>query len=164
MNLRSLELLVADGESEGLEFKKSTGGLRGGMESLCGFLNGRGGQVLFGVTNVGAIVGQQISDRTLQEVAAEIAQLDPPAPIEQIRIPAGRQEVLMVATSDLSGAPHTYRGRAYQRIGTTTSIMPQEEYERRLLQRGSSGDTKHNCRENSEFGLLFVLSCREPGT
>ncbi|MDP6633608.1 MAG: ATP-binding protein, partial [Phycisphaerae bacterium] len=97
MKLRTLELLVSEGESDGLEFKKSTGGLKGGMESLCGFLNGRGGQMLFGVTDAGAIVGQQISDRTLRDVAAEILHLDPPTPIEQIHIPAGRQEVLMLA-------------------------------------------------------------------
>jgi ATP-dependent DNA helicase RecG len=138
MKLRTLELLVFEGESDGLEFKKSTGGLKGGMESLCGFLNGRGGQVLFGVTDAGKIVGQDISDHTLQVLASEIAHLDPPTLIEQIRIGADRREVLMLATTDLSGTPHTYRGRAYQRVGTTTSIMPREEYERRLLERGHS--------------------------
>ena len=43
MTLDQLQQLVAEGESERREFKKSTGELRGGMESLCGFLNGKGG-------------------------------------------------------------------------------------------------------------------------
>lgn len=56
MNLEQLQHLVAKGESEQLEFKKSTGELKGGMESLCGFLNRAGGQVLFGVTKASRIL------------------------------------------------------------------------------------------------------------
>ena len=39
MNLEQLKRLVAVGESDRLEFKKTTGDLKGGMETLCGFLN-----------------------------------------------------------------------------------------------------------------------------
>ena len=49
VDLDELQELVATGESEQLEFKSTTGGLRGGMETLCGFLNGNGGSVLWGV-------------------------------------------------------------------------------------------------------------------
>jgi ATP-dependent DNA helicase RecG len=57
MTLAELQNLVADskGEWEHLELKKSTCELPGGMETLCAFLNGLGGKVLFGVTNVGRI-------------------------------------------------------------------------------------------------------------
>ncbi len=69
MNLEQLTRLAAQGESDRLEFKKSTGDLKGGMETLCGFLNGLGGRVLFGVSKSGKVTGQDISDATLQEVA-----------------------------------------------------------------------------------------------
>ena len=48
MTLVELQKLVAEskGEWEHLEFKKTTGELHGGMETLCGFLNGTGGKVL----------------------------------------------------------------------------------------------------------------------
>jgi ATP-dependent DNA helicase RecG len=54
MTLDELQALIADskGEWEHIEFKKSTGELHGGMESLCGFLNGAGGKVLFGVNRI----------------------------------------------------------------------------------------------------------------
>jgi ATP-dependent DNA helicase RecG len=99
MTLAELQKLIAEsrGEWEHLEFKKTTGELHGGMESLCGFLNGTGGKVLSGVTNAGRIQGQDMADATYQEVANAIRKLDPPAWIEQIRIPvAGTKEVLIL--------------------------------------------------------------------
>lgn len=41
MTLEELKTVVGKGETDRLELKKSTGDLKGGMESLCGFLNGR---------------------------------------------------------------------------------------------------------------------------
>ncbi len=57
------------------------------METLCGFLNGNGGRVLFGVLADGRIVGQTISDATIRDVTAELIKLDPPATILSERIP-----------------------------------------------------------------------------
>lgn len=45
--------LIAKGESETLEFKKSTTSLREGIETICAFANQRGGYLLFGVDNKG---------------------------------------------------------------------------------------------------------------
>ena len=63
MTLAELQKFIADskGEWEQIEFKKTTGELHGGMETLCGFLNGSGGKVLFGVTNAGKIQGQDVA-------------------------------------------------------------------------------------------------------
>lgn len=136
MDLEQLLALAAEGELERLEFKKSTGDLRGAMESLCGFLNGAGGQVLLGVNSQGKPIGQAVSDATLREVAAELAKLDPPATIIQTRIPvAPDADVLILETSTRPAAPYTYTGRPFQRVGNTTSLMPQQLYERRLLER-----------------------------
>jgi predicted HTH transcriptional regulator len=59
LTLAELQKLVADskGEWEHLEFKKTTSELHGGMETLCAFLNGVGGKVLFGVIHGGRILG-----------------------------------------------------------------------------------------------------------
>jgi len=142
-----LEQLIADskGESEQIEFKKTTGELQAGMESLCGFLNGAGGKVLFGVNNVGRILGQGVSDQTLQEIANAIRKLEPHAWIEQIRVPvSGDREVVILETTVHPAAPYTFDGRAYQRIGNTTSRIPQYEYQRRLLSRALSKDRWEN--------------------
>jgi predicted HTH transcriptional regulator len=136
MGLAELQKLIAasKGEWEHIEFKKTTGELKGGMETLCAFLNGVGVKVLFGVTNAGKIQGQDMADATYQEVANAIRRLEPPASIEQIRIPvAGTKEVLILETTQQTDGPYTFDGRPYQRIGNTTSRMPQTEYQRRLL-------------------------------
>src|SRR5436190_23549763 len=138
MTLAELQRLIADskGEWEHIEFKKTTGELHGAMETLCGFLNGTGGKVLFGVTNAGKVQGQDVTDATFQEVANAIRKLDPSSWIEQTRIPvSGTKEVLMLATTAHADGPYTFDGRPYVRIGNTTSRMPQHEYERRLLAR-----------------------------
>jgi hypothetical protein len=57
MGLAEIQKLVADsqGEWEHLEYKKTTGELHGGMETVCAFLNGVDWKVLFGVTNAGSM-------------------------------------------------------------------------------------------------------------
>ena len=136
MTLGELRALVAEGESERLELKKTTAELRAGMETLCAMLNGNGGQVIFGVTDGGRILGQQVSDRTLRDVAAELAKLEPTAVVSQNRVPiSDTRDVLILEVIDRSQEPYTYAGRAFRRVGPTTSQMPQPEYERRLLER-----------------------------
>ena len=106
MNLTQLRELVEQGESEQLEFKKTTAELRAGIESLCAMLNGNGGQVLFGVTDGGRILGQQVSDQTLRDVAGQLAKLEPPAIVSQNRVPVSETgDVLMIEVIDRSGAP-----------------------------------------------------------
>jgi ATP-dependent DNA helicase RecG len=131
-----LEELVARGESDTLEFKKSTGERDAAMRTLCGMLNGSGGRVLIGVTEAGKIRGQTISDATLKELAQAYVQFEPPAAFRQTRIPlANGLEVYLIEVDLSPSAPHTFHGRAYRRINSTTSTMPQSDYQRRLLER-----------------------------
>jgi ATP-dependent DNA helicase RecG len=135
-----LERLVREGESETVEFKKSTAQPRRAMETLCGMLNGAGGQVLIGVTPQGRIVGQQVSDSTLRDVADALRHFEPPAPIEQTRINIGNDKEVLVleAIPNPEHRPYVLDGRPYQRIGSTTSTMPQETYQRLLAERTDS--------------------------
>jgi len=64
MNIDSLDIvkkLIAKSENGQIEFKETTGQLERGMETLCAFLNGVGGTVLFGVSDKGKIIGQEVS-------------------------------------------------------------------------------------------------------
>lgn len=136
MDLAELKAVVVKGESETLEFKRSTGELRQAMETLCAFANGEGGQVLIGVTDSGNILGQQISNSTLHELGQAFQRLEPPLPIYQDRVPvAPSQEVLVLSIAKGTDGPYLYDGRPWQRISATTQRMPGAEYERRLLER-----------------------------
>ena len=53
MNIDQLRQLVRKGESDHLEFKSSTKQLKPAFETVCGFLNLKGGLIIFGVKNNG---------------------------------------------------------------------------------------------------------------
>jgi ATP-dependent DNA helicase RecG len=135
MNLQDLEQFVAAGESETVEFKKSTAQLPRAGETLCAFLNGQGGRVFIGITAEGRIVGQQVSDGTLREVAAMLARFEPPASISQERIilPDGFEVIVLSAPAALASGPFVFDGRPYRRVGPTTSAMPRARYQALLL-------------------------------
>ena len=81
-NLDIVKELIAGAESDTVEFKETTGQLERGVETLCAFLNGTGGTVLFGVTDKGKIIGQKVSDRTKRDIAEAIRRIEPFANIE----------------------------------------------------------------------------------
>ena len=136
MTPEQIAALVASGESETLEFKETTGTRREAAQTICAFLNQRGGQVLFGITPAGVVVGQQVGERTLEELSAELQRIDPPAfpEIERVRLQGGNELIVVTSTSGASG-PYAYRGTAYRRVGNTTMAMSSDEYNRMLFER-----------------------------
>lgn len=128
--------LVANGESETLEFKRTTGTLREAAQALCAMINHRGGCVLFGVESDGRVVGQQVSDRTIEEIARELGEIDPPVfpTIDRVSIGAGA-EVLIIHARPGPNCPYSYRGHAYQRVGNTNQKLSRDQYNRILLER-----------------------------
>jgi ATP-dependent DNA helicase RecG len=62
--LNELNDLVRAGESDPVEFKKTTGQLREGMRNVCAMLNGVGGFVLFAITPAGRIDNQNLATKT----------------------------------------------------------------------------------------------------
>jgi ATP-dependent DNA helicase RecG len=120
-----------------VEFKKSTSQLRRAGETLCGFLNGTGGLVLIGVTSEGRVTGQTVADTTLRDVAALLDRFEPAAPIRMHRVPAekAREVLILESPAAYDTRPFAFDGRPYQRVGTVTSVMPQERYQSLLLER-----------------------------
>ncbi|PKQ27520.1 MAG: ATP-dependent DNA helicase RecG, partial [Candidatus Anoxymicrobium japonicum] len=78
-NLQQLSALLRQGEGLACEFKRSTGELKEGMQTLCAFLNGAGGMALFGVRPDGKAEGQGVSDQTLRDIAQAANRFEPPA-------------------------------------------------------------------------------------
>lgn len=129
---------IRAGESETLEFKRSTALLNRAGETLCAFLNGQGGKVVIGVSDAGEALGQEVSDKTRREIAAMLDRFEPPAPIvvSEVGLPSGEMKlIVLTAPSQDETRPFTFDGRAYQRVQTTTSVMPQERYDALLLER-----------------------------
>ena len=136
MRVDEIERLAADGESETLEFKRTTGERRTGVRAVCAMLNHRGGRVLFGVDPDGRVLGQQVSDRTIEGLVAELGEIDPPAFPNLDRIAAsGGLEVVMVTVPIVQHQPYSHRGKAWRRVGNTNQAMSRDEYNRVLLER-----------------------------
>lgn len=137
MKLADLRRLVAQGESATLEFKRTTGELREGLKTVCGFLNTAGGHVLFGVDWKGAIAGQQVSEQTLHEITAAFQHFEPPAVIqlERTEVTPGREVIALAVEPNPGAVSYTFDGRGFVREGNTTRRMRHEEYERLLLER-----------------------------
>ena len=93
VNRKQLPRLLKRGEGLALEFKRSTAELREGMQTVCAFLNGSGGTVLFGVRPDGVAEGQHISDKTVREVAQAFERFEPPVnlPLERLPVEVGGQ-------------------------------------------------------------------------
>jgi ATP-dependent DNA helicase RecG len=98
-------------------------------------LNGLGGYVVFGVTDKGEIVGQQVAAVTLEGIAAELRKIEPPAFPDIETVTLKTETSAIVLTISGGGGPYTFDGRPYLRYGPTTIIMPREKYEHRLIER-----------------------------
>ena len=136
MNLERIAGMAAAGESETLEFKSTTGARREAARTVCAMLNHDGGHVLFGVLPDGKVVGQHVSERTIEQVTAELARIDPPAfpAIERTRV-RETLEVVAISVSRGQAGPFMYRASAYRRVGNTTVEMRADEYRRMLFER-----------------------------
>ena len=142
MTLDEIKTLTSVGESETLEFKATTGTRREATLTVCAFLNQRGGQVLFGVTQDGTVAGQQVSERTTEELSAELRQIDPPAFPTVERVPAdGGREVIVVSTGQGTPTAAAHQGRTPTAAApiagsdNTTLAMSADEYNRMLFER-----------------------------
>jgi len=135
MNIADLQQIVSQGESETLEFKKSTGQRTEAAKTLCAMLNGQGGRVIFGVNNRGEVVGQKVSTKTHEELANEFRKIDPQVTPTIETVDIGNNLVVLVVTVLVGGGPYTFDDRPYIRSGPTTQRMDKRLYEARLTER-----------------------------
>ena len=140
MKLSALQTLIAAGESLTLELKKSTAEKDRACRSLCALANGQGGQVVFGVTPAGKVLGQKVTDHTLEELAQEFQGFEPPLTphLTRIAVASGGNDaglqVLLVQVDRATQLPVTFRGVPYERVLNTTRVMPRATYQRLLAE------------------------------
>ena len=121
------------------DLREATGQLDRSMETLCAFLNGEGGTILYGVKDDGKIIGQTVSDSTKRSIAEAVNRIEPFVDLEitYVAIPGTEKYVIVIFVEEQRFMrPFTYKGRAYQRIESTTTVMPQERYNHLLMERG----------------------------
>jgi ATP-dependent DNA helicase RecG len=148
-----LEALVSGGESDRVEFKKTTGQRSDGAKTVSAMLNGEGGFVLFGVTDAGEIRGQEVTAKTLEDLVHELRKIEPQPLLSPERVPAADgRVVIVISVPGRTGGPYTYDGRPYVRQGPVTIPMPQDEYRRLILERAHPSH-RWEIQPASEIGI-----------
>ena len=119
-----------------MEFKTSTTQLKSACETICGFLNAKGGIVLIGVGNKGEIIGQHVTDNTYQEIANELRKIEHAAHIAVDYVKVGDKQVIILQTPAGKHIPYVYDGRAFERTLNSKGRMTQHHYEQLIIRRG----------------------------
>lgn len=137
MTLDELKELIAGGEGDRLEFKETTGQRGEACRTLCAFLNGNGGTVVFGVSRKGKLTGQFVSDETKKDLARSFCDFEPgiEIPIEYVSVSESHQAIVCRVAGGMQ-KPYAYAGRPYRRVQSTTTRMPQEQYALLIAARG----------------------------
>jgi ATP-dependent DNA helicase RecG len=118
MEVNELQSLIARGESETLEFKKSLTNQADALKTAAAFANGNGGWILFGVKPDGGILGVDIGINTLENLANAFRQNTDP--IIYPSLTTGEVEgrtVIIVRVAAGTDKPYTTKGVAYKRVG-----------------------------------------------
>ncbi len=128
--------LIKNGESEVVEFKQSTAVMRSIVESICAFANTNGGSVCVGISDKGEIVGQNISDDTLKNIANEIKLNTDPKLFPSIqKINIEKKNCILITIESSPLRPHSAFGISYVRVGATNQKLDRDSYEILLQQR-----------------------------
>ena len=156
MTIEDVKSIAANGESEGVEFKKSTGELEAAARTVCAMLNGRGGVVLLGVGNAGNVVGQQVSADTRMKITQTLKRIEPYVLLRPDVVPLDdARSIIVVSVPGGDSIPYTYHGKPYVREGATTSLMPQGRYEQ-LLEERMHPRQRWELMPAHEFGLKDI--------
>jgi Predicted transcriptional regulator containing an HTH domain and an uncharacterized domain shared with the mammalian protein Schlafen len=116
-------------ENETTELKKSTNEKREAMESICSILNKWGeGDLFFGITPKGDVVGQQVSEKTLRELS-QLVETSIRPQIFPIIKKYDLENGLAVAHIHFKGAeqPYANEGRYYKRVADEDKLMGPRE-------------------------------------
>ena len=124
-------------ESETVEFKKSTGEHKEALQAVSAMLNKHGAGVLyFGVKDSGEVIGQDVTDATIRQVAGWVSdKIEPPVSpvIEHLASDDGRAYI-RVAFSGVEG-PYSADGRYFIRVGTSNKAMTASELSAMIVKR-----------------------------
>lgn len=130
--------MVHEDENRVLELKQTIGELKEGMQSGCAFLNTDGGWLLFGIhpTKL-TILGQNVADKTRQDIAIEMRKFAPAIDLSAQYVPVPDREGMFVIAiyfpvSIYDRTPYTYDGRPYYKVENTTMPMPREMFDERI--------------------------------
>ena len=153
---------IKAGESDTLEFKKSTGELKNALEDICAFANHRGGTLIFGVDPKGNVIGQDISNSTIEKVTTQILNLISPKVYPLItEVEIEGKQCLVIELENNFEKPYFHKGKAYKRIGTSNSFLSSYEIEKYIYERDNERYRWERGKVGKDWNLISENKVKE---
>lgn len=132
MNLKEI---VKTGESETVEFKKSTGEWKEIIETISAFANTRGGIILVGIDKEKRICGVSIGKGTIEDLTNKILNNTEPKIYPEVSIQSlDKKKIIYIKVEDYSYDVVLAFGKPFKRVGKNTVRMSKDEYRKRILE------------------------------
>ena len=121
-DIREIDKLIHEGESEKLEFKSSFD--REAIETLVAFANSSGGTMLVGVQDNGVICGVTIGKESIQNWINQVKMATTPAIIPDVTpVIIEEKNVVLFSVDPFPVKPVACRGKYYKRVNSANHIM-----------------------------------------
>lgn len=136
MKETELKYLIIQGESETVEFKKSTSLIKEIIETVCAFANTNGGYVFVGVTDDAKPVGLEITDGTLRNIVNEVKLNTETKIYPSIRkVEIDNRQLILISVEESPFKPHLAYGKPFVRVGAKNQRLDKDMYTHMLQQR-----------------------------
>jgi ATP-dependent DNA helicase RecG len=127
--------LIKSGESETVEFKKSTSEWKEMIETLSAFANTKGGIVLVGVDKNGKVCGVNIGKSTLEDITNKITTNTEPKLYPEINVKTlQKKKVIVIKVESYPYDVVFAFGKPFKRVGKNTVRMSKDEHKRKILE------------------------------
>ncbi|MBI2547808.1 putative DNA binding domain-containing protein [Candidatus Woesearchaeota archaeon] len=138
-------------ESQTVELKESLARLNDALETICSFLNHRGGTVYFGVKDKdGKVIGTTVSDTSLRKISQQIHQRIKPEFNPQIReLQVEGKSIIEVKIPQGPNKPYFLNGIAYRKVGTEKRIIPPDDLKKMIFEQKQTKWDEEICKSAS---------------
>ncbi len=123
MNYHDVEKLIEEGEGFQVEFKRRISSPEKIARAMISFANTKGGNILFGVGDDGAIIGVE-SEKTESELihVAGVNHCDPPIRPAIHIIPFNGKDVIVAVIGESEEKPHMFLGDSAEEEGQSARV------------------------------------------
>jgi len=128
--------LIKIGESETVEFKKSTGEWKEIVETISAFANTKGGVILVGVDEKKEICGVSIGKGTIEDLTNKILNNTEPKIYPEMSLKTfNRKKIIAIRVESYPYDVVLAFGKPYKRVGKSTVKMSKDEYEKMIIEK-----------------------------
>lgn len=131
-----IETLIKQGESETLEFKKTTSEWKEIIKTVSAFSNTKDGIILVGVNNNGIVQYIKIGKDTIENLTNKIIQNTDLKILPKIKVQnINNSNIIIINIKESSDHLVLAFGRPYKRVGKSTVRISKDEYEEIILEK-----------------------------